>query len=87
MDSAKIKKVIEEYQLSEKDTGSVEVQVALLTGRILELTEHLKYHHKDHSTRRGLLAMVAKRRKLLTYVNRKSSARYRELIERLGLRR
>jgi small subunit ribosomal protein S15 len=81
---AEIKK---EYQRGERDTGSVEVQVALLSSRISELTEHLKIHKKDNSSRRGLITMVNKRRKLLTYLARRDSARYKELIQRLGLRR
>ena len=69
------------------DTGSTEVQVALLTGRINHLTEHLKGNHKDHHSRRGLLKMVGKRRSLLDYLKRKNLDRYRKLIEVLGLRR
>ncbi|MDI7252691.1 MAG: 30S ribosomal protein S15, partial [Actinomycetota bacterium] len=71
----------------EKDTGSAEVQIALLTKRIEELTEHLKVHKKDHHSRRGLLKMVGKRRRLLNYLREKDVERYRQLIERLGLRR
>jgi len=81
---AEIKK---EYQLSERDTGSVEVQVALLSSHIAELTEHLKTHKKDNSSRRGLITMVNKRRKLLSYLAKEDVARYKELIQRLGLRR
>jgi small subunit ribosomal protein S15 len=76
-----------EYQISDRDSGSVEVQVALLTSRIAELTEHLKVHKKDHSSRRGLITMVNKRRKLLSYLTKKDITRYQELIKRLGLRR
>jgi small subunit ribosomal protein S15 len=76
-----------DYQKSDRDTGSVEVQVALLTSRITELTEHLKVHKKDHSSRRGLITMVNKRRKLLSYLTKKDATRYQELIKRLGLRR
>ena len=76
-----------EYGHHDRDTGSVEVQVALLSSRIADLTEHLKKHHKDHSSRRGLIIMVSKRRKLLDYLRRKDVNRYRELIKRLGLRR
>jgi len=76
-----------EYKRHDQDTGSVEVQVALLTSRINELTEHLKMHKKDHSSRRGLIMMVNKRRKLLTYLQKHSDARYKELIAKLGLRR
>jgi small subunit ribosomal protein S15 len=81
---AEIKK---EYQRGERDTGSVEVQVALLTSRISELTGHLKTNKKDNSSRRGLITMVNKRRKLLTYLAREDHSRYQELIQRLGLRR
>lgn len=87
MDQAATAEVKNEYKLHEKDTGSVEVQVALLTSRIKELTEHLKTHKKDHSSRRGLIMMVNKRRKLLSYVQSKDEARYKELITKLGLRR
>lgn len=75
------------YQRSDRDTGSVEVQVALLSSRIAELTEHLKTHRKDNSSRRGLITMVNKRRKLLDYLAGTDNARYKELIKRLGLRR
>jgi len=74
-------------QLHEKDTGSADVQVALLTKRINELTEHLKGHVKDHSSRRGLLQMVARRRKLLDYLKRTANERYKSALEKLGLRR
>ena len=87
MDQAATAEVKKEYQQSDRDTGSVEVQVALLTSRIAELTEHLKMHKKDHSSRRGLLTMVNKRRKLLSYLTKKDATRYQELIKRLGLRR
>lgn len=87
MDQATTADIKKEYQLSDRDTGSVEVQVALLTSRIAELTEHLKVHKKDHSSRRGLITMVNKRRKLLSYLTKKDSARYQDLIKRLGLRR
>ncbi len=79
--------VVQEYQLSEGDTGSPEVQVALLTARIKELTGHFDKHKKDHHSRRGLLKLVNQRRSLLDYVKKKDVKRYRELIERLGLRR
>ncbi len=79
--------IIEEYGSHEKDTGSPEVQVALLTYRINNLTEHLKTHKNDHHSRRGLLKMVGRRRKLLDYLKEKDVERYRRLIERLGLRR
>ena len=78
---------IEQFKRSETDCGSVEVQVALLTGRIKELTEHLKVHKKDFSTRRGLLAMVNQRRSLLKYLSREDFSRYTALIAKLGLRR
>lgn len=78
---------IGDYQQHKTDTGSPEVQVALLTQRITHLTEHLKVHHKDHHSRRGLLKMVGKRRGLLDYLKRKDLVRYRSLIESLGLRR
>ena len=79
--------IIEEYKTHEGDTGSPEVQVALLTHRINNLNEHLKTHKKDHHSRRGLLKMVGKRRKLLDYLKEKDIERYRHLIERLGLRK
>ncbi len=79
--------LISDYRRGETDTGSPEVQVALLTRRIQELTEHLKVHAKDHHSRRGLLQMVGKRRRLLEYLRREDVGRYRELISRLGLRR
>ncbi|MCZ6455256.1 MAG: 30S ribosomal protein S15 [Alphaproteobacteria bacterium] len=79
--------LIKEFQTNESDTGSPEVQVAVLTERILNLTEHLKIHAKDHHSRRGLLLMVGQRRRLLDYTRRKSEGRYKTLIERLGLRR
>ena len=78
---------IKELQLHPKDTGSADVQVALLTRRITELTEHLKTHVKDHHSRRGLLKMVGQRRRLLDYLKDRDSKRYDKLIERLGLRR
>ena len=79
--------LIKEYQTKESDTGSPEVQVAVLTERIVNLTEHLKIHAKDHHSRRGLLLMVGQRRRLLDYTRRKNEDRYKTLIERLGLRR
>ncbi|MBA3029377.1 MAG: 30S ribosomal protein S15 [Proteobacteria bacterium] len=81
------KNVIEQLKTHEKDTGSPEVQVGLLTHRITYLTEHLKIHTKDHHSRRGLLMLVGKRRRLLNYVKTKDVQRYRTLIETLGLRR
>jgi small subunit ribosomal protein S15 len=80
-------KVIEEHRRDEKDTGSPEVQIAVLSKRIDELTEHLKTHKTDHHSRRGLLQMVGKRRRLLEYLRREDVERYRALIGRLGLRR
>jgi small subunit ribosomal protein S15 len=80
-------KIITEYATREGDTGSPEVQVALLTTRINTLTEHLKVHKHDHHSRRGLLQMVGRRRRLLRYLQTNDVARYRALIERLGLRR
>lgn len=79
--------VIRDYRLHEGDTGSTDVQVALLTQRINDLTSHFKTHTKDHHGRRGLLKMVGQRRRLLDYLKRTSSDRYRQLIERLGLRK
>ena len=79
--------IMQEYARTEGDTGSPEVQVALLTARINELTEHLKVHKKDHHSRRGLLKMVGQRRSLLAYLKKKDIERYRSLIERLGLRK
>ncbi|NMN94170.1 30S ribosomal protein S15 [Antrihabitans stalactiti] len=79
--------VLAEYGLHEKDTGSPEAQVAMLTKRIVDLTEHLKTHKHDHHSRRGLLLLVGRRRRLLKYVQKVDIQRYRTLIERLGLRR
>jgi small subunit ribosomal protein S15 len=79
--------VVKQYQRSGKDTGSPEVQIALLTERINGLTEHFKSHVKDFHSRRGLLKMVSQRRKLLDYLKRKDADKYRALIERLGLRK
>ena len=81
------KKLIEQYKLHETDTGSPEVQIGLLTHRISYLTEHLKVHKKDHHSRRGLLILVGRRRKLLNYVKKNDIKRYRTLIADLGLRR
>ena len=80
-------KTISEYRLHDTDTGSPEVQVALLTGRINSLTDHLKMHKGDHHTRRGLMRLIGRRRRLLTYVRENDVERYRGLISRLGLRR
>ena len=79
--------LIKEYSTKEGDTGSPEVQVALLTSNILALQSHFKEHHHDHHSRRGLIRMVNQRRKLLDYLNRKDAVRYATLIGRLGLRR
>ncbi|WP_424928636.1 30S ribosomal protein S15 [Amaricoccus tamworthensis] len=79
--------LIKEYATKEGDTGSPEVQVAILTSRITTLTEHFKTHKKDNHSRRGLLKMVSQRRKLLDYVKKKDEARYQDLIKRLGIRR
>ena len=79
--------IIKDYQLKEGDTGSPEVQVAILTYRINDLNEHLKVHKKDHHSRRGLLKMVGQRRNLLNYLKEKDLERYRSLIARLGLRK
>ena len=81
------KELIEKYKQHESDTGSPEVQIGLLTYRISYLTEHLKVHKKDHHSRRGLLMLVGKRRRLLNYVKKNDVQRYRTIIETLGLRR
>ncbi|GAA3735791.1 small subunit ribosomal protein S15 [Spinactinospora alkalitolerans] len=87
IDTATKNKIIAEYATKDGDTGSPDVQVAILTHRIIELTEHLKSHKHDHHSRRGLLLMVGRRRRLLQYIAKKDINRYRKLIERLGLRR
>jgi small subunit ribosomal protein S15 len=87
LDIATKKQIMTEYATVEGDTGSPEVQVALLTKRINDLTEHVKVHKHDHHSRRGLLQLVGKRRRLLKYLADKDIQRYRSLIERLGLRR
>ncbi len=79
--------IIEEYRLHDSDTGSPEVQIALLSERINYLTEHFKRHHKDHASRRGLLKLVGQRRRLLEYLKKKDIERYRALIQRLGIRK
>ncbi|MGK7948851.1 MAG: 30S ribosomal protein S15 [Xenococcaceae cyanobacterium] len=79
--------LISEYQVHETDTGSADLQVAMLTDRINQLTQHLKSNDKDHSSRRGLLKMIGRRRRLLSYINKQDSERYRQLIARLGIRR
>jgi len=81
------KQLIEQFKVHDSDTGSPEVQVGLLTHRISYLTEHLKIHKKDHHSRRGLLILVGRRRRLLNYVKNKDVKRYRAIIETLGLRR
>ncbi len=78
---------IRSFQVHPTDTGSPEVQIALLTERIVHLTEHFKTHQKDHASRLGLLKLVGQRRRLLTYLRRKDAGRYRDLIQRLGLRK
>lgn len=83
----KKQEIITTYRINETDTGSPEVQIAILTAKIKYLTEHLKVHKKDHHSRRGLLKMVGQRRGLLNYVASKDIARYRELIGRLGIRK
>jgi small subunit ribosomal protein S15 len=79
--------IVAKYQVHKSDTGSPEVQVAILSQRILELTEHFKTHKKDHHSRRGLLSMVARRRKLLNYLKSRNPERYKTLIQSLGIRR
>ncbi len=87
LDTATKTAIMAEYATVESDTGSPEVQIAMLSKRIADLTEHLKMHKHDHHTRRGLLGMVGRRRRLLKYLEKTDIARYRSLIERLGLRR
>lgn len=87
MTSQRKQEIINTYKRDEKDTGSPEVQIALLTERINELTEHLKVHKKDNHSRRGLLKMVGKRRNLLNYLAKKDVERYRAIVEKLGLRK
>ena len=84
---AKKTEIIEKYRMDEKDTGSPEVQIAILTERINELTAHLKEHQKDNHSRRGLLKMVGKRRNLLNYLAKKDVQRYRDIVAKLGLRK
>jgi small subunit ribosomal protein S15 len=79
--------IVKKFGATEKDTGKTEVQIALLTKRIEELTEHFKTHSKDHNSRRGLLKLVGQRRRLLNYLSRSDLARYREVISKLGLRK
>lgn len=87
LDSALKKQIMTDYATVENDTGSPEVQVAMLTRRITDLTEHLKMHKHDHHSRRGLLLLVGQRRRLLNYLKDTDIERYRSLVERLGLRR
>ena len=87
MTTERKQEIIETYRRDEKDTGSSEVQIALLTERIKELTEHLKVHKKDNHSRRGLLKMVGKRRSLLSYLEKNDNERYKEIVEKLGLRK
>jgi small subunit ribosomal protein S15 len=87
MDKAQKATIKQDYQLHDKDTGSSEVQVALLTKRIESLTEHLKGHRKDHSSRYGLIKMVSARRRLLNYMKSRDDERYQALIKRLNIRR
>ncbi|MFK7956235.1 MAG: 30S ribosomal protein S15 [Lysobacterales bacterium] len=87
LSAEKVNEVVHEYQLSEGDTGSPEVQIALLSARINDLSGHFATHKKDHHSRRGLLKMVNQRRRLLAYVKGKDVDRYKTLIQRLGLRR
>ncbi len=87
LDAATKKQIIDDYATNDGDTGSPEVQVALLSRRISDLTEHLKEHKHDHHSRRGLLLLVGQRRRLLNYLQKTEIERYRSIIERLGLRR
>jgi small subunit ribosomal protein S15 len=87
VDAVNKAEIVNEFKRGENDTGSPEVQVALLTNRINELNEHLKLFKKDHSARRGLIMMVNQRRKLLTYLQQQDDARYKEVIAKLGLRK
>jgi small subunit ribosomal protein S15 len=87
IDAATKKQIMTQYATSDGDTGSPEVQVALLSQRISDLTEHLQEHKHDHHSRRGLLLLVGQRRRLLNYLRNRDIGRYRKLIERLGLRR
>jgi small subunit ribosomal protein S15 len=82
-----VSRIVQESRVHEKDTGSPEVQIALLTERIKRLTDHLKVHKKDHHSRRGLLMMVGRRRRLLNYLTAKDINRYRAIVQKLGLRR
>ncbi|MBL6765542.1 MAG: 30S ribosomal protein S15 [Verrucomicrobiae bacterium] len=87
MEAIKKSKLVEEFRVHERDTGSADVQIAVLTERITELTEHLKDHKKDHSSRRGLLKMVGQRRRLLDYLHDTDRTRYQSITKKLNLRR
>ena len=87
LNAARKKELIGQFQFNDKDTGSPEVQIALLTERIKYLTEHFKTHKKDHHSRRGLLKMVGQRRRLLDYLKKKNVERYRKVIKELGIRK
>jgi len=87
LDTERKATLVEEYRVHERDTGSAEVQIAILTERINQLTQHLRAHHKDHQCRRGLMQLVGQRRRMLSYLSREDVGRYRTLITRLGLRR
>ena len=87
MDKTQKKSIIEEYQATDQDTGSTEVQVVILTNRIKDLTEHLRIHKHDEHTRHGLLKLVGRRRRLLEYLNGEDVARYRSIVAKLGLRK
>jgi small subunit ribosomal protein S15 len=87
LEKEKKQTIITDYQIHPGDTGSPEVQIAIMSGRIAYLTEHFKTHAKDHHSRRGLLKLVGRRRRLLDYLKRKDSKRYQELIGRLGIRK
>ena len=87
MTAERKQEIIAKFRRDEKDTGSSEVQIALLTERIKELTEHLKVHKKDNHSRRGLLKMVGKRRNLLSYLEKNDEERYKKIVEKLGLRK
>ena len=87
LEKEKKQTIITDYQIHPEDTGSPEVQIAIMSGRIAYLTEHFKTHTKDHHSRRGLLKLVGRRRRLLDYLKRKDSKRYQELIGRLGIRK
>ena len=87
LDKERKNAIVQEYATHEGDTGSPEVQVALLSARIKDLTEHFRTHHHDHHSRRGLMLLIGKRRRLLQYLEKEDIERYRSLIQRLGLRR